>query len=63
MSMEANLPPGYSLVPGTDVSSKVSPGDLLWDEGSFEWVRAEDPDLGHEVYGFNGVARIVGTER
>lgn len=61
--MEINLPLGYSLVLGDDECSKVSPGDLLWDEGSFEWVPAENSDFDHEVYGFNGVARTVGTER
>lgn len=57
--MNAQAPAGFSLVAECDVIEKVQAGDLLWDEGALQWLPAESDDIGHEVYGFNAVARVA----
>ena len=55
--MHTDTPAGFALVDEHDLTAKVQLGDLLWDEGTFRWSPAEIDDIGHEVYGFNAVAR------
>ncbi|SBW84502.1 hypothetical protein PVE_R2G0476 [Pseudomonas veronii 1YdBTEX2] len=55
--MNVVVPAGFCLVGEEDINPKVQSGDLLWDEGTFRWLPAEIDDIGHEVYGFNAVAR------
>lgn len=58
--MNVNPPAGFTLVEEDDANPKVQSGDLLWDEGTFQWTPADSSDIGHEVYGFNAVARADG---
>ncbi|APC19501.1 hypothetical protein BLL42_27600 (plasmid) [Pseudomonas frederiksbergensis] len=55
--MNVDAPAGFTLVGEDDKNAKVQSGDLLWDEGAFQWLHAVSDDIGHEVYGFNAVAR------
>ncbi|NWC89986.1 hypothetical protein [Pseudomonas reactans] len=56
--MNVDAPAGFTLVAEDDKNAKVQLDDLLWDEGTFQWLPAESADIGHEVYGFNAVARV-----